>query len=52
MEKNKRSFEVSLEGDKSILDNFTAFEICESIREYVSEHFDNEVSIAAKEKRA
>lgn len=47
---DKRSFSVSLEGDKDILDNITAFEICEAIREYVSKHFDNEVSIRAKEK--
>jgi hypothetical protein len=47
---DKRFFDVSLEGDKVILDNITAFEICEAVREYVAKHFNNEVSIRAKEK--
>ena len=50
MDKDKRHFDVSIEGAKEVLDNFTALEMCEAVREYVSRHFKNEISIRAKEK--
>lgn len=51
LDKDKRHFDVSIEGAKDILDEFTALEMCEAVREYISKHFRSEVSIRAKEKK-